>query len=65
MNEQINRILLSASFDQKMWSNSVMRMHLYIIEAYLDRTGYSLDSKIRVIERMMQLAQPPKPQEKI
>lgn len=61
MNEQIDRILLSASIDQKMWSNTVMQMHLYIIEAYLDRTGYSLDSKIKVIERMIQLVQPPKP----
>lgn len=61
MNEQIDRILLSASIDQKMWSNAVMQMHLYLIEAYLDRTGYSLDSKIKVIERMIQLVQPPKP----
>ena len=44
-----------------MWSNAVMQMHLYIIEAYLDRTGYSLDSKIKVIERMRPLVQPPKP----
>lgn len=57
MKEQINQIQISSPIDRKAWSEVVIRMHLYIITAYLDRSNYSLDAKIRVIERIEQLYQ--------
>ena len=65
MKEQINQIQISSPIDPKAWSDTVIRMHLYIIKVYLDRSDYSLDAKIRVLERIEQLYQTLRPKDSI
>lgn len=65
MKEQINQIQISSPIDRKAWSDTVIRMHLYIIKVYLDRSDYSLDAKIRVLERIEQLYQTLRPKDSI